>query len=172
MKKIIDSILHRFKERALKKKVREDREVEYKSLKEMKSGLIFWTVEEREVDWQKELKGRWEGIRFDRLCFVPDGVECSEGPEVVRLYKGDLGFGGKIRNERLLELLAREYDLLIDLNKSATPIVNYVLANSRAHLIVGGRKEGGIADIRVAGAKEPRLFLNELSEILAEIKKF
>ncbi len=138
----------------------------------MRSGLIFWTAEEGTAEWQRELTGRWEGIRFDRLCFVPDGAESPEGGDVVRLCRSDLGFGGKIRNERLQDLLAREYDLLIDLNKSAIPVINYVLANSRAHLIAGWKKEGGIADIRVVGAEEPRLFLNELSKILSEIKKF
>ncbi len=172
MKKIIASILYRFKERALEKKIRGDREVEYKSLKEMKSGLIFWTTDGKNANWDKESRGRWEGIHFDRLCFVPDGVECTEGEEVVRLCRGDLRFGGKIRNERLQELLAREYDLLIDLNRSASPIIHYVIANSRAHLIAGWKKAGGIADIRVAGVEEPHLFLNELSKILAEIKKF
>lgn len=172
MKKNVSNLLHRFREMALRKRIREGRFVKYKSLKEMKSGLLFWTADGNDLDWEDNLMRKgWEGIHFDRLCFVPDGVECTVGQEVVRLCRKDFGLGGKIRNERLKEILSREYDLLIDLNPSSSPIINYVIANSHSRLVAGWGKVGGIADLRVAGVEKPGLFLDGLNKILSEIKE-
>lgn len=172
MKKIINHILHRLKEDSLSKKSGgKERIMEYKNLKEMKSGLVFWTVASEQQQWLKAIAEKFPGIKFDKLCFVPDETEIPVAADIVTFRKEELGFGGKIQNEYLHALLDKEYDLLIDLTTAPGALINYVLTNTRAHCITGWKKGGGIADIVVEGGNEPLSFINELSILLAEIKK-
>ena len=171
MKKIMDNILYRIKENALSKKAgKGNRVLEYRNLKAIKTGLIFWTATPGQTEWLEAFSKGWEGVKFDKLCFVPAGVEIPETEDKVTLRNEDLGFWGKIRNDRLSALLNKEYDLLIDLNVSSAALINYVLTHTRAHCIAGWKKEGGIADIVVDGGNEPITFMNELSVLLADIK--
>lgn len=173
MKKIINNILHRFKEDSLaKRKDLSDRIIEYKDLKEIRRGLVFWTAEDGQSAWQKRLSVRMKEVKFDKLCFVPSGTEMLETDDMVTLCNEDLGFGGKIQNDRLHDILAKKYDLLIDLTSSSNVLINYVLTNSQAHCIAGMRKEGSVADIILDEVAGPADFIDKLSDILAEINKY
>lgn len=171
MKKIINNILHRFKEDSLARRTEGvDRKLEYKTLPEIKTGLVFWMAGQEEKKWMRLLEERMKGVKFDKLCFVPDDTEVLETDDMVTLRNQELGFGGKIQNERLHDLLSRKYDLLIDFTPVANAMINYVLSNSRAHCITGMKKEGAVADITLDGSASPVEFINNLTKVLSEIK--
>lgn len=173
MKKIINSILHRFKEDSLTKRTElVDRTVEYKELKDIKTGLVFWAEEPESSLLLKKLVQKMPGVKFDKLCFVPAGVELLETDDMVVLRNEDLAFGGKILNDRLHTVLARKYDLLMDFTSVSSAMIQYVLTTSQAACIVGMKKEGGSADIVVDGVRGPMEFIDRLTEILAQIKKY
>lgn len=173
MKKIINNILHRFKEDSLaKRKELKDRKVEYKGLKDIHTCLVFWIAGEEDKGALKNLYEQMKHVEFDKLCFVKEGAEFLEADNVVTLRNEDLGFGGKIQNERLYSLLSREYDLLIDLTGTSNVMINYVLTNSQAACIAAMKKEGGTADFIVDGVAGQKEFIDRLIELLAQINKY
>lgn len=173
MKKIINTILHRFKEDSLTKRSGlVDRNVGYKGLKEIKDCLVFWQADPESEQWIAELNRQMPGVRLDKLCFVPTGVEFLETDDMVTFRNEELGFGGKIQNERLHTVLSRNHDLLLDLTPISNAMIQYVLTTSQACCIAGMKKEGGVADIIVDGVKQPVEFIKELTKILAEINKY
>ena len=173
MKKIINNILHRFKEDLLsKRKGLVDRTVMYKSLKELKTCLVFWTAGSDIQSYSKALKNNLQEVKLDQLCYVPAGAEMLETDNIVTLRDEDLGFGGKIQNERLYTVLANEYDLLIDLTVKCNTMVRYVLTNNHACCIVGMKREGEKADILVDGVESPIDFIEKLRGLLADIKRY
>ncbi len=173
MKKIINRILHRFKEDSLAKRMKTvTRTVEYKGLDEIKSCLVLWTAHLQEEEWLRVLTEKFRGIKIDKLCFLPDSSEntVTEGRVVFR--KEDLGFGGKIQNAGLQKMLNNKYDLLVDLTLEPYILTRYVTTNAQALCVVGMKKEGGYGDILVDGVKQPLEFIEKLTALLADIKKF
>lgn len=65
-----------------------------------------------------------------------------ETDDLVAVRNADLGFGGKIRNGRLIAMLGCKYDLFIDLNKENNALIKFVLQHTQASCIVGMKKEG------------------------------
>lgn len=173
MKKIINNILHRFKEDSLSKRTDlVDRTLSYKELKEITTCLLFYTAGAEPEACFEILKERMPGVRFRKLCFVPSGVEITGTDDLVTFRNEELGFGGKIQNDPLYKELSKEYDLLLDLTVASNALTQYVLNNSRAHCIVGMKQEGTIADIVIDGVKGPEEFAIKLTELLAEINRF
>ena len=173
MKKIFNNILHRIKEDSLsKRKDLATRDVEYHELKDIKKYLVFWTADAEQDNWLKRLAEIFREAKMDKLCFVAADGEMRESTDQVIMKKEDLGFGGKIQNERLLELLERHYDLLIDLTPSSSVLGNYVLTNSRAKCIIGMKKDGGVGDLIIDGASGQMDFIEKLKTVLSEIKKY
>lgn len=173
MKKILNNILYRFKEDSLyKHKELTNRKIEYKNIREIKTGIVFWTAGGDIEEWCKHLSKHFKEVKFDRLCFVPSGTEILETDHMVALRNEDLGFGGKIQNKRLHELLTKKYDLFIDLTTVSNALVQYVLGNTQAGCIVGMKKEGKMADIVVDGVFETIEFIDQLADLLAEIKTY
>lgn len=173
MKKIINNILHRLKEDSLVR--RQDktlREKEYKELKDIKKCLVFWVTDPEERKWLKEVSAIFKGARIDRLCFVPAGVEILETDDTVVMRNEDLGFGGKIQNEKLLKILEKKYDLLIDLTPVSSVLGNYVLHNTQTMCIAGMKKENSEADLVIDGVNGPMDFIEKLANILSQIKKY
>ena len=164
MKKIISNILYRIKEDSLSKR-REagERQAVYKELKSIKSALVLWSVCDRQTAWLKELAVKFKEVKFDKLCYMPMKEE-TPAP--------DLGFGGKITHEDLPAILAKRYDLLIDLSTEENKILNYVLLKSKAMCKVGMRHEGGKYDLIIEGVAEPLAFIDRLKEVLSEIKEY
>lgn len=173
MKKILNNILHRFKEDSLARRGGiTERSLEYKELKDLKRILVFWVASSDCREWQKKIRSSLKQVEMDKLCFVPTGVEMLESDDMVTLRNEDIGFGGKVQNERLLDLLNQKYDLVIDLTETSNTLINYVLMNSRAACIVGMKKEGGVADIVINGATQPMDFINKLIEVLSGINAY
>ena len=111
-------------------------------------------------------------VKMDKLCFIPDGIEMLETDDLVAVRNADLGFGGKIRNGRLIAMLGCKYDLFIDLNKETTALIKFVLQHTQASCIVGMKKEGGVADIVIDEVTEPFGLVNKLNVILSGINKY
>ena len=157
MKKILNNLLHRLKEDSLNKRVgNSTREVEYKEKREIKTCLVFWSADTDQNKWFRKLESDFAGVKMDKLCFIPDGIEMLETDDLVAVRNADLGFGGKIRNGRLIAMLGCKYDLFID----------------QASCIVGMKKEGGVADIVIDEVTEPFGLVNKLNVILSGINKY
>ena len=128
MKKILNNLLHRLKEDSLNKRVgNSTREVEYKEKREIKTCLVFWSADTDQNKWFRKLESDFAGVKMDKLCFIPDGIEMLETDDLVAVRNADLGFGGKIRNGRLIAMLGCKYDLFIDLNKETTALIKFVI---------------------------------------------
>lgn len=173
MKKIISNILHRFKEDSLAKRTESgDREVVYKSLADIRSCLLVYVAGEEPSAAMELLKEKMPGVRFGRLCFVPSGVEISETAGTVTFRNEELGFGGKIQNELLHKELSVEYDLLVDLTTVGNVMIQYVLTHSKAHCIVGMKREAAIGDIIVNGVENFEEFADKMTALLVEINRY
>ena len=120
----------------------------------------------------EQLESDFAGVKMDKLCFIPDGIEMLETDDLVAVRNADLGFGGKIRNGRLIAMLGCKYDLFIDLNKETTALIKFVLQHTQASCIVGMKKEGGVADIVIDEVTEPFGLVNKLNVILSGINKY
>ena len=163
MKKILNNLLHRLKEDSLNKRVgNSTREVEYKEKREIKTCLVFWSADTDQNKWFRKLESDFAGVKMDKLCFIPDGIEMLETDDLVAVRNADLGFGGKIRNGHLF----------IDLNKETTALIKFVLQHTQASCIVGMKKEGGVADIVIDEVTEPFGLVNKLNVILSGINKY
>ena len=157
MKKILNNLLHRLKEDSLNKRVgNSTREVEYKEKREIKTCLVFWSADTDQNKWFRKLESDFAGVKMDKLCFIPDGIEMLETDDWVAVRNADLGFGGKIRNGRLIAMLG----------------CKYVLQHTQASCIVGMKKEGGVADIVIDEVTEPFGLVNKLNVILSGINKY
>jgi hypothetical protein len=173
MKKIINNILHRLKEDSLARQLEGvERNAEYKGFKDIRRCLVFWTSSPNERKWIKSVRDHFAEAKIEKLCFVPNGIEVSETDDVVFMRNDDLGFGGKIQNERLLGVLRKKYDLLIDLTGETSVLGNYVLAHTQAACTAGMKKEGGIADLIVDGVSTPLEFIDKLTELLSKINRY
>ena len=118
------------------------------------------------------MESDFAGVKMDKLCFIPDGIEMLETDDLVAVRNADLGFGDKIRNGRLIAMLGCKYDLFIDLNKETTALIKFVLQHTQASCIVGMKKEGGVADIVIDEVTEPFGLVNKLNVILSGINKY
>lgn len=171
--KIINNILHRIKEDSLAK--RSDgavRVAEYKELWEIRSCLVFWVADAEQEVWLKKVAKKLDGVKIDKLCYIPKDYTgaCAAGAVCVR--NEELGFGGKILNDCLPEVLGRTYDLLIDLSVAGNGLVNYCLNHSAARCKTGMSKEGFEADIIIDEVSDPAVFIDTLFEVIANIKKY
>ena len=133
---------------------------------------MFWSADTDQNKWFRKLESDFAGVKMDKLCFIPDGIEMLETDDWVAGRNADLGFGGKIRNGRLIAMLGCKYDLFIDLNKETTALIKFVLQHTQASCIVGMKKEGGVADIVIDEVTEPFGLVNKLNVILSGINKY
>ncbi|MDE6451252.1 MAG: hypothetical protein K2L23_03005 [Odoribacter sp.] len=173
MKKIINNILSRLKEDSLAKRIElAERIVSYKELDKLRTCLLFYTAGEEPKGAIEVLKKKMPGVKFGKLCFVPSGTEITETEHVVFFRYEELGFGGKIQNESLYEELSKEYDLLVDFTATSNVMTQFVLSNSKAHCIVGMKREGAVGEILIDGAKDQRGFAVELVNLLAGINSY
>lgn len=176
MKQIINKLLHRVKVNSLEKKEDlQDRSLVYKSWNDIKTILLFWVAEPGKEnfvarDLLQQLKK--SQMKVDSLCFVMKGAEILQTDDMVYVQNEDLGFGGKIQNNRLLEMLAVQYDLLIDLSQDSNSMMDYILRNSRAMCKVGMKKEGFEADIIIDGANTLEDFVQKLVPVLSGLKSY
>lgn len=173
MKKIINNILHRFKEDSLAKRTGlVNRVLEYPERQDIKKCLVFWMENPEAANWLKALSATFQNVKIDKLCFVPDEWEGEAEGDFVIMKNEDLGFGGKIQNERLLEILECPYDLMIDLSTETTVMGDYVLSNNRAKCIATMKKENAKGDLIIDGVRNPVDFIEKLNNFLSEIKKY
>lgn len=173
MKQIIRQIFHRMKEDSLARKITEvPRKKKYSSLSSIKRAVVLWTAGEKEKGWLKKIREGFPGVKWDKICFVPDGYQGSLSADTVYIQTGDLGFGGKITNERLLQVLENPYDLFIDLTEESNVLTDYVLKSSRAACKAGMPKENFEADIVMEGGNDPMVFLEELIKLLSNLKEY
>jgi len=173
MKKIINNILHRFKEDSLAKRGKTAaRTVVYKPMKEIRKVLVFWVADPAQDRWLRKLSGIFAGAHIDKLCFVPEETEMPETGDVVTLRNEDLGFGGKIQNDRLTELLNKKYDLMVDLTMNSNALIDYVIRNTHAGCITGTKKTGAEADIVIQGIHEPLGFMDRMKDVLSGINVY
>ena len=173
MKQMINKILHRVKESSLAKKTEiQDRDIEYKSLKELKSCLVFWVAEAGED--QESVKTLLQQLKVyvkkvDKLCFVMKDADVRPTDDTVFVQNEDLGFGGKIQHDCLLDMLKVKYDILIDLSRSSNPMIDYILKNSQAKCKVGMTKEGFEADFIIDEVNTPAGLVANLLPVLAKL---
>lgn len=173
MKKILNNIIHRIKEDSLaKRRESVERRSEYKGVKSVKTGLVIWSADSRQAEWLERLSSGLKEVKFDRLCYIPPKEDISMPVDVLVLRNEDLGFGGKIQNSQLPEVLNRSYDVLVDLSTEPNVLLNYVLLNSRALCKIGMNREGGERDIMIDGVSTPLMFIDKLTEILSDIKEY
>lgn len=173
MKRIINNILSRFKEDSLAKRMElAERTVAYKELEKLRTCLLFYTAGTELKAAAEVLKKKMPGVKFAKLCFVPSGVEIMETEDAVFFHYEELGFGGKIQNERLYEELAKEYDLLVDFTADCNVMTQFVLNNSKAHCIVGMKREGAIGEILIDEVKDLQNFAVKLTQLLAGINSY
>ncbi|MEG0795580.1 MAG: hypothetical protein RR397_03585 [Odoribacter sp.] len=173
MKKIINNILHRFKEDSLSKRNEAvERIVEYQSLKDIKTCLIFWVADANQNEWLRQFIQHFPNVKINKLCFISSGVEMLVTDDIVVMHNEDLGFGGKIQNDSLLAMLKERYDLFVDLTTVSNAMIDYVLLNSQAKCIVGMKKEGARADITIDSVSGQLEFIDKLAEILVKVNKY
>ncbi|MDE7074960.1 MAG: hypothetical protein K2O69_07970 [Odoribacter sp.] len=173
MKKIISNLLHRFKEDSLAKRTGlVNRVSEYPEREGIKKCLVFWMENPEAANWLKALSATFKDVKIDKLCFVADDWEGEEKDGVVVLKSADLGFGGKIQNAHVLEILERPYDLLVDLTAESTVMGDYVLSNNQAKCIATMKKENAKGDLIIAGSRNPIDFIEKLNNFLSEVKKY
>ena len=173
MKKILNNLLHRLKEDSLNKRVgNSTREVEYKEKREIKTCLVFWSADTDQNKWFRKLESDFAGVKMRLVIRMASAPEMLETDDWVAVRNADLGFGGKIRNGRLIAMLGCKYDLFIDLNKETTALIKFVLQHTQASCIVGMKKEGGVADIVIDEVTEPFGLVNKLNVILSGINKY
>lgn len=173
MKKIFNNIIHRIKEDSLAKRQEAvARRTEYKELKSIKTGLVIWSANSGQIECLDKLAAGLKGVKFDRLCYMSPKECDSEPVNTLVLRNEDLGFGGKIQNNRLPEMLNCPYDLLVDLSTESNVQLNYVLLNSQALCKIGMNREGGAYDIVIDGVSAPLPFIDKLIEILSDIKEY
>ena len=173
MKKIINNILSRLKEDSLAKRIElEGRTVSYKELDKIRTCLLFYPAGGEPKLAIDVLRKKMPEVKFGKLCFVPSGMEITEAEDVVFFRYEELGFGGKIQNERLHKELAKEYDLLVDFTVDCNVMTQFVLNNSRAHCIVGMKREGAVGEILIDGVKEQQDFAVKLTHLLAGINSY
>lgn len=170
MKKILSNILYRFKEDSLAKRSElVERVVSYKGLDAVKTCLVFYTAGAEPKAAMEVLRRRMPAMKFGKLCFIPSGVDVAVNGDVVAFRYEELGFGGKIQNENLYQELAKEYDLLVDFTTEANVMTQFVLNNSRAHCIVGMKREGAVGEILIDEAKDQQDFAVKMIKILTDI---
>lgn len=104
--------------------------------------------------------------------FLPANYQGLQVDDVVYVKAEDVGFGGKIMNDKLFHVLEKPYDLLIDLTRESNVLVDYVLKNSQAKCKVGMEKEGFEADIVLKGISDPVVFIGELAKLLSDLKEY
>lgn len=173
MKKILNNIIHRIKEDSLAKRQEAVvRRTEYKELKSIKTGLVIWSANSGQAECLNKLSVGLKGVKFDRLCYMSPKESDSEPANALVLRNEDLGFGGKIQNTRLPEVLNCPYDLLVDLSTESNVQLNYVLLNSQALCKIGMNREGGTHDVVIDGVSAPLQFIDKLIEILSDIKEY
>ena len=171
MKKIISNILFRLKEGSLaKKKNSVSRTVVYKTFEDIKTGLVFWSADFEPQGVLKKISGA-VGIKFDKLCVVSKEQEIPQNIDAVILKNEELGFGGKIKNDQLHAIMAKRYDLLIDLTTDSSVMIQYVLTNSNACCIASMKKVDSVADIVIGDAKDAEELIDKLMELLSKMKK-
>ncbi len=169
--KMIDNMLTRMKEKALAKTITDRRrEVEYKNLSDVKSCLVCWTANANQLVWLKTLKSKMKDVEIERLCYISQGYEMIESDDMVCVRNENLGFGGKIQNDRLQAILAKKYDMLIDLSVKSNVMINYMVTTSQAKCKIGMKREGIDTDIVIDGGLEPLLFIENMFEILSRLK--
>lgn len=173
MKQIIHKIFHRMKEDSLVKKAAEvKRGKEYPVLESVKSCVVVWCAHEKEKVYLKEIARRLPGVKVEKICFLPEGMEALQPGQVTYVKDEELGFGGKIMNAPLEEMLAKKYDLLIDLSEGENVMVEYILKHSQAKCKAGRVKENFEADIMVDGVEDMSGFIEQLFVIMSKLKKY
>ncbi len=96
----------------------------------------------------------------------------TESDNLVVFRYEELGFGGKIQNERLYKELSKEYDLLVDFTAVSNVMTQFVLNNSKAHCIVGMKREGAVGEIIIDGVNNQQELAIKLTALLAAINRF
>lgn len=161
------------KEDSLARKMTEARrKKEYRSLSSVKNVVVFWTAAEGEKTWLKKIRESFPGVKLDKLCFLPADYQGLLTDDVVYIRAEDLGFGGKIMNEKLFQVLEKPYDLFIDLTKESNVLIDYVLKSSMAVCKAGMPKENFEADIVLEGVNDPQEFLYGLVKLLSNLKEY
>lgn len=172
MKQIIHKFFHRMKEDSLKKTGERKRVKEYPEIASVKSCLVVWSAKETQEEHLKHLERKLPQVKLDKICFLPEGYETVQSDNVTYVKDEELGFGGKILNERLPQLLDKDYDLLVDMSEGANVMVEYILKNSLAKCKVGMKKESFEADLILDGVSGVSDFIDKLFEVLAKIKRY
>lgn len=173
MKQIIHKIFHRIKEDSLVKKTAERKRVkEYPELHAIKSAVVVWCAHENQDSLLKQLHRKLPQVKWEKICFLPEGYQTLQLDHVTYVKDEELGFGGKILNDSLSALLDRDFDLLVDLSEGQNVMVDYILKNSRAKCKAGMRKENFEADLMIDGAADAGDFIEKLFVVLAQLKKY
>lgn len=173
MKQIIQKIFHRIKEDSLAKKKTEIQRVkEYLEWAEIKKCLLLWVADGREPVWNKDVGRELSGKEVEKVCYVPKGVECPLQGTCLCVRDEDLGFGGKIMNAELSEMLNKKYELLIDLTSSRYVITDYIVKASLAGCKVGRLKDQKELDIVLEGTVAEKDFLANLHLLFSNLKKY
>lgn len=173
MKKILNNIIYKIKEDSLvKRQGSVERCSEYKGLKSVRTGLIIWSGADEQAEWLEKISECLRDVKFDKLCYMPPKVTAPNPVNALIIKNEDLGFGGKILNTQLPDLLGRQYDLLIDLSTESNTLLNYVLLNSKALCKVGMNRDGGERDITIVGVSQQLEFIDKLTEVLSGIKEY
>ncbi|HBO27954.1 MULTISPECIES: DUF6913 domain-containing protein [Culturomica] len=171
--KIIKSIFQRMKGDSLARKMTEvRREKEYSHMHTVKSGVVFWIAGGGEQPGLETIREKFPEVKMDKVCFLPANYQGLQVDDVVYVKAEDVGFGGKIMNDKLFHVLEKPYDLLIDLTRESNVLVDYVLKNSQAKCKVGMEKEGFEADIVLKGISDPVVFIGELAKLLSDLKEY
>lgn len=173
MKKMVDNFIFRLKEKALNKRsVLNDRRVCYLEWKDIRSCVVMADASDEAFKTVAMLEGKLKGVALERLYLVGDRKDCIETDDAVWLKNGDLGFGGRIRNNKLGDLLLREHDLLVDLTRQSTALSRYVLSACHASCIVGMKKDDSVADVVIASAKDGDELVDKMMNIFGCIKRY
>lgn len=156
-----------------KKTAERKRTKQYPDLQAIKNCLVVWCANDNQEEYLKLLRKKLpQQVKLDKICFLPEGAPASSFRDVVYVKEEELGFGGKILNEQLPELLDREYNLLVDLSEESNVMIDYILRNSLAQCKAGMEKENFDADLMVDNVSGILEFIDKLFEVLAKLKKY
>ncbi|WP_251623248.1 DUF6913 domain-containing protein [Odoribacter lunatus] len=173
MKQIIQRIFYRIKGDSQEKQLTDkEREKEYPEFDKISSCLVVWSANDQEGGCLKRLERKLLGVKPEKICVLPKEYQGLQLENVVYVKSEDINAKGRILNERLVDLLNKEFDLLIDLSEGEDALVDYVLKNSMAKCKAGRRRSAFEADLMIEGTVDVLDFIDKLFDVLVKFKKF
>ena len=157
----------------LKKKLKKSKERSAEMINSSQVKQILLVMNDYRPDLAKFTAMEFDGADTVILCKGNKKLKESAPLNTVIISASDFGFNGSIKNDELLELVQRRFDLLIDLNENDI-ILDYLISKINTKLIIGlasEENESKIHDIFVPHHGKDEAFISQIKETLNLISK-